>query len=96
MNFNNLFFVFIVACIVSCSKEDAVVFTECVDCIESASPNMVDNDTSVVLTLEEGYYCIGDSGWLMPNGIEYWTEIDSSLIILMVENGNCYFLGDPQ
>ena len=95
MNFNNLFFIFIAVCIVSCSKEEAVVFTDCVDCIESLS-YVAYNDTSIVLTLEEDYYCIGDSGWLMPNGSGYWTEIDSLLIILMVENGNCCFLEDPQ
>ena len=96
MSFNNLFLIFIVACVVSCSKEEAVAFTDCVDCVESSSYNIAYNDTSIVLTLEESYYCVGDSGWLIPDSSGYWTEIDSLLIILMVENGNCYFLGDPQ
>ena len=97
MNFNTLFLIFIATCIVSCCKEEPieeiVVLTDCVECVEY-SYQQAYNDTFIVLTLEEDYYCVGDSGWLMPNGTEYWTAIDSLLINLMAESIYCDFLED--
>ena len=93
MNFNNNFFILFFLLIFSCSDETEIqLFSEeCVKCIEYQYPQAV-NDTFITLLLEEGEYCLGDYILLMPNSVDYWTELDQGFLDLLIDGGYCQYL----
>ena len=90
MNFNYII-LFSLSLIFSCSEDTHVLSDECVECVEHEY-EQADNNNSILLTLESGQYCIGDSAWLTPNGINYWYQIDQELLHFMESSGFCDFL----
>ena len=92
MNFNKRLFILFFLLIYSCSEEEVNLFSEeCVECIEHQYSQAY-NDTFIVLTLEPGEYCLADSIWLMPNGVNYWAQLDQTLLDMITESGYCEYL----
>ena len=93
MNFKNKLFFLLFFLICSCTEEEEIILfsTECIECQEYEYSQAY-NGSFILLNLEAGIYCVGDSAWLMPNNIDYWTQIDSPLLNLMTESGHCNFL----
>ena len=77
--------------IYSCEEQIEPRYT-CVDCVEHSYMQSY-GDTSIVLTLVNNIYCLGDSAWETPNNT-YWTIIDEDLISLMSESDYCQITED--
>ena len=92
MNFNNLFILFFVL-ILGCSDDVEIQLysEECVECVEYQYPQAF-NDTFINLTLEPGEYCLEDYILLMPNGVDYWTNLDQGLLDILIDGEYCQYL----
>ena len=90
---NRLFIVILLFVVFACEDDNQVPLysLECVECIEHQYQQIY-NDSVLNLVLTPGEYCLGDSAWVMPNGLNYWTQIDQDLFNLMIESGYCNFL----
>jgi hypothetical protein len=87
------FFIVITFFIMTSACEDKIEPTyECVDCIEYSYLQSY-GDTSILLTLSNNIYCIGDSAWATPNN-NFWTKIDEDLLTLMSESSYCQAIED--
>lgn len=91
MNFKEIIIILSLSFIFSCSEDIHILSDECVECIEHQY-EQANNNNSILLTLESGQYCIGDSAWLTPNGMDYWYQIDQELLNFMESSGFCNFL----
>ena len=75
----------------ACNKEDTLPLeTFCIDCMQYEYLQAYDG-TSIMVNLESGIYCIGDSAFIMPNGA-YYAIIDDPLIESMSESMFCSVL----
>ena len=93
MNFNYKLFIVFFVLISGCSDDTEIQFfsEECVECIEYQYPQAF-NNTFITLTLEPGEYCLGDYILLMPNSIDYWTNLNQTYLDLFIEAGYCHYL----
>ena len=83
-----LFFVLI---FFSCKTiESPPSMMDCVECLDHQYEQAI-NDTSTLLTLESGIYCLGDSVWLITDNT-YWAIMDNELITVMSESPFCNLL----
>ncbi len=96
MKRNNLIYIILIILISSCEEEAIVSFSnECVECIEYEH-QQTNNDTPILVILEAGNYCIGDSifEYFFGGSVQFLEILDEELLDVMTNNGYCTFLVD--
>ena len=78
---------FAVIYFLSCTENDETEPFFCVDCDQHDYYQII-VENPVILNLEQGIYCIGDSIFLMPDG-HYYTIVDEDLISTMFNSMHC-------